>query len=115
MRARRRTAYGSRQLSIAGCVCRVGASLVAVEQLLDFLLVHRVEVVWHGELTLHEIEPPRRSRGIDGNDLDQRLPRLRDNERLALVRSLDQAREVSLGLVDIDGSHGQALNLVRLT
>jgi len=39
------------------------------------------------------------------HDLDQRLAGLRDHEQLASRRLLDQARQMRLGFVDVDGLH----------
>src|SRR5439155_10615546 len=37
------------------------------------------------------------------DDLHQRLPGLRDNERFPLRGAIDELRELSLGFVDVDG------------
>lgn len=44
-------------------------------------------------------------RGIQRHDLDQQLAGLGDDERLALCRAVDQARQVRFSLVNIDGQH----------
>jgi hypothetical protein len=60
--------------------------------------MNRVEIVRHCELTPHEIEPLRRRKRVDCDDLHQRLSSLRDDERLTFRRSLSEARQVSLGV-----------------
>src|SRR5207244_600458 len=76
--------------------CRAAASLVviAVEHLLDLLGAHRVEIVRYFD-PRHEANPLHlaRRRRVERYDLDQRLAGLGDNERLALGRAVDQARQ----------------------
>src|SRR5208282_1426904 len=99
---------------------RGGKSLTPVKwipqkHLFDLLLVHGVEIVRHGELPRHEIEALRRGGGVDRHDLDQRLARLGDDERLPLRGGVDEPGEVGLGLVDVDGAHWPYPGLVERT
>jgi hypothetical protein len=64
-------------------------------------------------LTLHEIEPFRRGWRFDRRHLDQRLSSLGDDERLTLGPGLNEPREVSLSLVNIEGFHELAIDLVH--
>jgi hypothetical protein len=64
---------------------------------------HPVEIIGHRDLPNHEPEPANltRLRRFQRHDLDQRLTRLGDDERLAFRRPIEQPREARFGPVDV--------------
>src|SRR5881392_1726615 len=87
---------------------REAASLITIEHLLDLVTHDAIEIIWHGELALHKIQPldlfP--NRRIEGHHLDHRLAGFGDDERFALRGLLDEFGEIGLGFVDINNVHG---------
>src|SRR5262249_47327070 len=78
---------------------------------------HPVEIVRYGDLSGHESQPANLPAGghFERRDFDQRLPRLGDDERLALGRAVDQPRQMGLGFVDIDSQHCTTDGLSRIS
>src|SRR5258708_4540350 len=96
-------------MSKATNACPTSSSLsVALEHPDDLVLTHRVEIVGDPELSLQKPNPPRLLLGwfVDGDDFHQRLAGFGDHERLAFSGLVDEAGQMGLGFMDIDGAHG---------
>ena len=74
---------------------------------------HRIEVVRHLDLTLEKPEALRLPglRRLQRHHFHQRLAALGNHEWLAIGRLVDQARQMSPRLMDVDGLHGALTRL----
>src|SRR3954454_14197012 len=103
-------------LPTAANAYRAEASLLAVENLFNLILEHRIEIVRHFD-SGHKAHPlyfALRQR-VERHDLDQGLAGRGDDEGLALGGAIDEARQMRLGFMDVDGSHEAPFEWINLT
>lgn len=92
---------GHRQLEIA-VEYPAGASFTNPEESSDLGFAHPVEVIGHRDLAGQETQTLRRGRSFHRGHSDQRLAGFCDHEGLTLDRLVDQLRELSPRLMDVD-------------
>jgi hypothetical protein len=113
-----RQALGSARRPQQPDACRAIGSLAGTEQTLDLSCAHAVEIVRYG-LAFQKTEAPFDCdvAGCERHHFDKRTARLGDDKSFARRSPFDQAREVGLGFVDIDGFHeiARGSDLVELT
>lgn len=99
---------GRPQRPIGADECQEGASLITLEELLDFAGAQGVEVVGNFDFPSHEAEALflLGFGRVESDDLDHRLSSLGDDEGLAFRGLFDEAGEVGLSVVDVVGVHG---------
>jgi hypothetical protein len=76
-------------------------------KLLDLLLAQAAEIVGHGDCAGKKSEAAwdHTVAGLKGDDLDHGHASFGDDETFTTASPLDKARELWLGLVDVDDSH----------
>jgi len=87
---------------------QAATSTIEAKKRRDLLLPHAVEIIGNAELAIHEADPAG-SRGVDavnGHDFRDGLAGFGDYERLSIRNLLKQAGQMGLGIMDIDGLHG---------
>src|SRR5215471_1654988 len=93
------TSAGHRRSPIGKRACR--GLLSFVKQILD-LFVRFIEVVWNRKFALGAAENPLLRPLVEWHQLGHRSSSFGDNNFLAHGDSLQQPREVSLGLMDVN-------------
>src|SRR5262249_28117802 len=81
--------------------------IFAIKHFLDLFLAHCIEIIRDRDLSPKEAKAFDLAlrQLIERHDLDERFAGLGDDERLAFGGTIDEARQMCLRLVHVDGPH----------